>query len=223
MNESAQPVATQANQPTESETVSDNFAVDDNASVENESESIENTEPFLKVKYNKKETGLSHDEAKTYAQKGMNYDKILGRLNDANAKLKRYESGSEKQTSNSGRQSTVNKQLSEFLNSNPGVDPNKLPSDVLKAWKRGVPLSEAAASYQAHKYQSEVNELKKQIMQLKTNESNSHASMGRPSSNGSAMQKPLTVESIKKMSRKEIDKNIDRIWEFLTGVKKTKK
>lgn len=223
MNDSAQPVATLANQPTQSEAVSESSAVNESLNTENSFESTDNVEPFITVKYNKKETGLSRDEAKTYAQKGMNYDKVLGRLNEANAKLKKYEGLSTKQTSNVDRQSAVNKQLSEFLSKNPGVDPNKLPSEILKAWKKGVPLSEAAAFYQANKYQSEVNDLKKQINQLKTNESNSQASMGRPSSNGSAQLKPLTVESIKNMSKKEIDKNIDRIWEFLTGVKKTKK
>lgn len=37
-------------------------------------------EPFMKVKYNGAEQGLSQEEAITYAQKGMNYDKIYGQL-----------------------------------------------------------------------------------------------------------------------------------------------
>ena len=42
--------------------------------------SHENT-PFLKVKYNKEEKDLTQEEAITYAQKGMNYDNILGKYN----------------------------------------------------------------------------------------------------------------------------------------------
>lgn len=36
--------------------------------------------PFMTVKYNGEEQGLSQDEAITYAQKGMNYDKVYGQL-----------------------------------------------------------------------------------------------------------------------------------------------
>ena len=36
--------------------------------------------PFMTVKYNGAEQGLSQDEAITYAQKGMNYDKVYGQL-----------------------------------------------------------------------------------------------------------------------------------------------
>lgn len=37
--------------------------------------------PFLKVKYNKEEKDLTQEEAITLAQKGMNYDNILGKYN----------------------------------------------------------------------------------------------------------------------------------------------
>lgn len=37
-------------------------------------------EPFLRVKYNKEERGLTQEEALMYAQKGLNYDKIQERL-----------------------------------------------------------------------------------------------------------------------------------------------
>ena len=37
-------------------------------------------QPFLTVRYNKQDKPLSREEAATYAQKGMNYDKLAGRL-----------------------------------------------------------------------------------------------------------------------------------------------
>ena len=43
--------------------------------------------PFLEVIYNKEKKGLSRDEALTYAQKGMNYDKMVERYNSINAPL----------------------------------------------------------------------------------------------------------------------------------------
>lgn len=49
------------------------------------SENVENPEseelkPFMNVKYNKEDRGLSQEEAQLYAQKGMNYDKIHDKL-----------------------------------------------------------------------------------------------------------------------------------------------
>lgn len=49
--------------------------VADNTNVEQQTEAV--TEPFLKVKYNHEERGLTADEAREYAQKGINYDKVF--------------------------------------------------------------------------------------------------------------------------------------------------
>ncbi len=182
----------------------------------------ESASPFLTVKYNKQEKNLSQEEARQFAQKGMNYDKISSRLKETSAKLKQYEGAKTSKAQASGRQEAVNRQLSDFIAKNPGLDPRNLPEEIIEAWKRGVPLGEAAAKYQADSYRRQTQELKRQIEQLKINESNTAASMGRAHSNGSTQQKPLTVEAIKKMSRQEVEKNHDRIWEFLTGVKKKK-
>ena len=212
MKETAQPqAATEANRPGEAtETVSEASGAQEIA------------EPFLTVKYNKQEKNLSRDEAREYAQKGMNYDKVSKRLNETAQKLYQYESGKTAQSGGRKRQESVNRQLNDFLKQNPGVDPRTLPQEVIGAWKNGVPLSEAAEKYRADINRSETQRLRKQIEQLKTNESNSSASMGRAHSNGSTQQKPLTAEAIRKMSRKEVEKDFDRIWEFLTGVKRKK-
>ncbi len=182
----------------------------------------ENMEPFLTVKYNKQEKNLSQDEAREYAQKGMNYDKISDRLKQTKQRLIEYEKTSSAKANGINRQESVNRQLSEFVANNPELDPRNLPKEIIEAWKNGVPLGEAAAKYHAENYRRQTQELKRKIEQLKINESNSLASMGRAHSNGSTQQKPLTVEAIKRMSRREVEKNHDRIWEFLTGVKKNK-
>lgn len=49
-------------------------------SPKSEETSSEPAAPFMTVKYNGAEQGLSQDEAITYAQKGMNYDKVYGQL-----------------------------------------------------------------------------------------------------------------------------------------------
>jgi chromosome segregation ATPase len=66
--------------------------------VSQQTENVETTEttaspPKLKVKYNKEERELSYDEAREYAEKGMNYDKIKGRLEETETQLNKWEQG----------------------------------------------------------------------------------------------------------------------------------
>lgn len=71
------------------ENLFDDFESEDTPEETEESNeaSVEEALPFIKVKYNGEEKGLSEDEARTFAQKGMNYDRIyepierLARLN----------------------------------------------------------------------------------------------------------------------------------------------
>ena len=58
----------------------DLFAEDSNTEPTAEATTETAAEPFMKVKYNGAEQGLSQEEAITYAQKGMNYDKIYGQV-----------------------------------------------------------------------------------------------------------------------------------------------
>ena len=58
----------------------DLFAEESSAEPTAETKTETAAEPFMKVKYNGAEQGLSQEEAITYAQKGMNYDKIYGQL-----------------------------------------------------------------------------------------------------------------------------------------------
>lgn len=57
--------------------------VEDNKEVEEKTSdtSVQPVPDFLKIKYNKEEKSLTKDEAVEYAQKGMNYDNILGKYN----------------------------------------------------------------------------------------------------------------------------------------------
>lgn len=58
------------------------------------------TEPFLKIKYNKEEKGLSLEEATELAQKGMNYDNIYGKLNALNGQLEKLAKANNMDVSN---------------------------------------------------------------------------------------------------------------------------
>lgn len=51
--------------------------------------SEETSAPFLEIKYNKETKGLTQDEAREYAQKGMNYDRLNDKYNAINDTLER--------------------------------------------------------------------------------------------------------------------------------------
>ena len=205
-------------------------------------------EPFLTVRYNKEDKVLDEETARTYAQKGMNYDKLSERLETANAQLAEYEEGSLNQLvrdyaaqsgasyeeinemlqeqlgmgldEDAAKQAVIDAQLMDFMARNPEVDPRGLPGDVLDAWSAGVPLGEAAAGHAAQK---QIGVLQQQISEIQANAENAAASMGKPQSRGEAHEKPLSVETIRNMSEKELKKNHERIWEYLTGQKRDKR
>ncbi len=126
-------------------------------------------EAFLTVRYNKEELPLTREAAAQFAQKGLNYDKISGRLSETAQKLEAYEdlgelarelavqSGSDEKEALAAlkqrigderdKQAAVNAQLDAFVVQYPGVDPLLLPETVLDAWKSGVPLIQAYASH----------------------------------------------------------------------------
>jgi len=52
-----------------------------------ETTEAEAEEPFLTVRYDKEDKNLSKDEAVTYAQKGMNYDRMYGKYQELNDRL----------------------------------------------------------------------------------------------------------------------------------------
>ena len=52
--------------------------------VETEVEPEVPVEPFLKIKYDKEEIGLTQEEAKELAEKGKNYDRLRDRYNSLN-------------------------------------------------------------------------------------------------------------------------------------------
>jgi hypothetical protein len=191
-------------------------------------------QPFLTVRYNKQDKPLSREEAAVYAQKGMNYDKLMGRLKAAEEQVKTLGGGREAAAEQSAGeaksgalagdqrvtlqggardvQAVVNAQLNEFVAAHPDVDPAGLPGSVLGAWKRGVPLSEAYGAYRAREEQ--------QLERARTaNAVNAAASMGGAGAMGAATPQPLTDEAIQAMSPAELDKNHGRIWAYLTGQK----
>ena len=190
-------------------------------------------EAFLTVRYNKEALPLTREAAAEFAQKGLNYDKLNGRLAQASQKLEAYEGieklareiaehngvsesealealvqriGSEQQT-----QAAVNAQLDAFVQAYPDIDPCALPEAVLGAWKSGTPLCDAYAAY-THAAQS-------QAQARQTNAHNAAASMGGARGTGAAAPKPLSAESIAQMTPVELEKNHSRIWAYLTGQK----
>ena len=189
--------------------------------------------PFLTVRYNKEDKPLSREEAATYAQKGMNYDKLSERLRAADEQLKtmsgvktlaqqyaarRGVSEAEAVSALSARlsgkdgQAVVDAQLEAFEEAHPDVDPRELPQDVIAAWKRGVPLLEAYGMQQTR-------QTLRQARAQAANERNAAASMGGAGSMGAAHPQLLSDETIQSMSPAELDKNHARIWAYLTGKK----
>ena len=188
---------------------------------------------FLTVRYNKEELPLSREAAAEFAQKGLNYDKLSGKLEKAQELLTTYEdigatardyadqngiSEAEaltaiKQRMNDERQRqlTVSAQLDEFLSAHPDVDPRALPETVMSAWKNGTPLINA---YEQMRQRELMREHARE-----TNARNTAASMGGAIGMGAAAPRPVTEEAIKMMSAAELNRNHSRIWAFLTGQK----
>lgn len=67
------------------------------ADVQGTQTGVENTEnqPKFKVKYNKEEKELTIDEAREFAEKGMNYDKVLSQRDEYKTKNDQYENSDE--------------------------------------------------------------------------------------------------------------------------------
>ncbi len=196
-------------------------------------QSAEQDAAFLTVRYNKGELPLSREAAAEYAQKGLNYDKLSGRLEKAQEQLAAYEDigaaakdfgrsnglneaqalaaikhrlGEEQQ-----KQTAVEQQLDAFLQAHPDVDPQALPVSVVDAWRTGTPLIDA---YDRIRRREQQHELARQ-----TNAQNTASSMGGAVGTGAAAPRPISEDGIKMMSPAELDKNHSRIWAFLTGQK----
>lgn len=195
--------------------------------------SAEQESAFLTVRYNKEQMPLSREAAAEYAQKGLNYDKVSGRLEKANELLTAYEdiaAAAKDLAHNNGlsesdaltaikqrlndeqkKQVVINRQLDTFLQSYPDIDARALPASVVEAWRTGTPLLEAYNSMREHEQQLE--------MARQTNVQNTALSMGGAVGSGAASLRPITEDGIKMMSSAELENNHSRIWAFLTGQK----
>ena len=188
---------------------------------------------FLTVRYNKEELPLSREAAAEFAQKGLNYDKLSGKLEKAQELLTTYEdigatardyaaqngiseaaaltAIKQRMEQEQQKQLTVNAQLDEFLSAHPDVDPRALPEAVMSAWKNGTPLISAYEQM-----------LQRELLRehaRETNARNTAASMGGAIGMGAAAPRPVTEDAIKMMSAAELNRNHSRIWAFLTGQK----
>lgn len=128
MDEQMTNQSTETTESTGSEQGFDDLFADTSDSTPTESEA---STPFMTVKYNGAEQGLSQDEAITYAQKGMNYDKVYGQLEQMrNDPVRR---AFEEQAARAGlslneyadrleqfqRESAINRLADTFMNENP--------------------------------------------------------------------------------------------------------
>lgn len=76
------------NDITPDEEVTEDNSSNDDTTQEEVQEEVSN-QPFLNIRYNKEDIGLSQEEAINYAQKGMNYDKLNERYSSLNSNLER--------------------------------------------------------------------------------------------------------------------------------------
>ena len=131
-------------------------------------EAPETEAPFLEIKYNSETKGLTQEEARTLAQKGMNYDKVYGQhtslLNTLNSLAKRAGVDSVDalldQLDGSLTQYSLNQEMSNLRKKYPDAD-----DDVLKdlAQKNiGAAKAETDRSAQA-KADAEQNEIRRQL------------------------------------------------------------
>lgn len=221
MFETAQPQAEPANQPEDISAQESSYGEQVNEEREQNKRGSTPDEPFVTVRYNKRDKPLSYEEAVIYAQKGMNYDKLSERLRDTSAKLSEYEGAGRTETKAAAcedeKQEAVNGQLESFMRSNPGMDPRALPEAVISAWKKGIPLTEAYLMYRSDMLSAKISGMEKAAAQADANRSNETASMGGAVGSGAARGKAINEESIKGMTAEELDKNHDRIWAYLTG------
>ncbi len=205
---------------------------DTQAAPQTTGEAVAGEAPFLTVRYNKEERPLTREAAAEYAQKGLNYDKVNGRLSEAAQKLNEYGElaalakgyarrrglpeaealGALKGSLEGDAQAVINAQLKTFMQTYPEQDPRRLPESVMAEWRCGVPLKEAYLSYRTA-------ELEKQLGARQTNARNAAASMGGALGTGDAAQRPLSEEAIARMSPGDLERNHSRIWAYLTGKK----
>jgi hypothetical protein len=233
----------------------------------------EETTPFMQVKYNKEEVALDQEQATTYAQKGMNYDKIkesrdeiqsqydndgarkyiqslaeehnltpdqaLAKLNNDRATrlatkqgitpeayqanqqietLKGENAGLQKYKDTADDQAKVNALLetetAEFQKAHPD---DQITEEMLTQWGKGFDME---TSFQQSKEHTELIDLRKRFGIETANDENAAASTGRIGSQVDGHVAELNRESIGNMTTEQLDKNHNKVWEFLTGVKK---
>ncbi len=191
--------------------------------------------PTLCVKYNGEEHQLSHEQAVTYAQKGMNYDKIYEKLKRLEASLPHRDGASPNdedfrrpsgQEHSDKEQDDIRRQLMQyqhkeaFLNQHPDV--KELPVPVLQAASEwNLPLEQAwrmTCGYD--QLQRQNNDLARQLLIATEQLQNQNRSTGSARDRGD--HTPLT-RSVGRMSMKEYERYRDAIWRDLAKSRRTQK
>jgi len=204
--------------------------------------------PFLTVRYNKQDKPLSREEAAVYAQKGMNYDKLMGRLKAAEEQIKALDGGkttaADEAATSAGGDGTPPLQGKGAQDVKAAGD-QRLPlrgsevrdvqavvdaqlGEFAAAHPEVDPASLPAPVISAWKRGVPLSEAygayrareeQRQERARTVNAANAAASMGGAGFMGASTPQQITDDSIKAMSPKELDKNHARIWAYLTGKK----
>ena len=241
----SQPALWGGSQPGDTESAASGSTVDGGAGAVGTSQGRTEEMPFLTVRYNKQEKPLSREEAAVYAQKGMNYDKLAGKLKAAEEQIRELGGGTHESLSP--------------IKFGPGIQKGQLPTaeaeastgDQRPTLRSGgvrnvqtvvdAQLGEFAAAHpdidpaalpapviSAWKRGVPLSEAygeyraraeQRQERARTTNAANAAASMGGAGFMGASTPQQITDDAIKSMSPAELDKNHARIWAYLTGKK----
>ncbi len=203
--------------------------------IANETVSTQPENQGLCVKYNGEEHRLSHEEAVTYAQKGMNYDKIYEKLkglektlpprdgaspNDEDFRRQSGQEESPQELKQLQQDLLIYQQKDAFLKQHPDV--GELPPSVLQAaaeWN--LPLEQAwrmTAGYES--LQKQNSDLTRQLLIATEQLQNQNRSTGSARDLGDTT--PLT-RSVGRMSMEEYERYRDAIWRDLEKSRRTQK
>ncbi len=184
--------------------------------------------PSLCVKYNGEELSLSHEEAVTYAQKGMNYDKIYERLKKLEGSLPPRDGASpndEDFRRQSGQNQSINEQefklyqqKEEFFRNHPDV--RELPVTVLQTaqnWNLSIEQAwRMTSGYDALTKQNA--DLSRKLLIATEQLQNQNRSTGSARDRGEPQSFPFSVS---RMSMEEYEKHRDAIWRDLAKSRRT--
>lgn len=115
---------------------------------------------------------------------------------------------------------SIEDDIKTFFDRHPDITADKIPDEVLEAAREGtMSLSAAYDAYERIAEKEYISELERMIGIKSTNDTNESSSMG-PVTGGGTYDPEITEETIKNMSQRDLERNHNKIWSFLTGGRK---